>query len=189
MIDYVGDLSRRDAELLCALAKRAERILEFGAGASTQIFAAYGRGGICCVETDPAWIVKTRRNLARLEIEHRVAFHRFDAFRLSGSYDLVFVDGVDELRAHFAFLAWPALTVGGAMCFHDTRRTVPHGFSKTTDIQNALAVVERHSPEVDRMVLNQDDSNITVVVKRAPLLVEDWNVVERRTPKQIGLEP
>ncbi len=50
-----------------------------------------------------------------------------------------------------------------------------------------LAIVDRHSTEVDRVVLNQDDSNISVVTKRLPLIYEDWNQVEGRTPAQIGI--
>lgn len=192
MIDYVGDLSRRDAELLRELAQRSPRILEFGAGASTQIFAAYGRGIVESVDTDPTWIERTKRNLTALgliapNLSRPFVFHRFEQFRPTPPYDLIFVDGVDELRAAFAFLTWPALAVGGVMAFHDTRRTAPHGASLTSDVQNVCALIERHSPEIDGVVLNQHDSNTTVVTKRAPLALEDWNAIEGRTLAQIGL--
>jgi predicted O-methyltransferase YrrM len=187
VIDYVGDLSRADARLLRALAEQSEFILEFGCGASTQIFAAYGRRSVDAVETDPAWIEKTRRNLAALDIRRPVAFTSYLEFRPTRFYDLVFVDGIDELRQAFALAIWPSLSVDGLMAFHDTRRTEPHGESTTTDVQNVCAVIERYSTEIASVEFNRDDSNITVVAKRAPLPYEDWNLAERRTLQQIGL--
>lgn len=187
MIDYVGDLSRNDAVLLRSLAERSARILEFGCGASTQIFAAYGCGSVDSVETHPEWIEKTRRNLARLAIDKPVTFHSYARFTPVPHYDMIFVDGIDELRLPFALLTWTSLAVGGAVCFHDTRRTTPHGDSMMSDIANVCVIVERHALEVDRVVLNQDDSNVTVVTKREPLLLQDWNAAEERTPEQIGI--
>lgn len=195
MIPYIGDLSIADAELLRELAGRSDHVLEFGAGASTQIFAAYSRGAVIdSVETEPEWIEKTERNIVRLclaprgDVAYRVRFHLYQKFLPAGPYDLVFVDGIDELRSPFAFLTWPELAVGGRMAFHDTRRTAPHGDSPTSDVQNVCALIERYSPEIARVVLNENDSNTTVVTKRAPLLVEDWNAREGRTLAQIGLE-
>jgi predicted O-methyltransferase YrrM len=187
MIPYVGDLSRADAELLRSLACRSTRILEFGAGASTQIFATYGSGVVYSVEMDPAWIERTARNLKALRVRQRVDFRGPHDALPFGSFDLIFIDSTDELRAGFAFCSWKMLAVGGKMCFHDTRRTKPHGASTTTDVQNVCAIIERHSSEIDSVVLNQRDSNITVVTKRAALLYEDWNVAEERTLEQIGL--
>ena len=194
MINYIGDLSRADAELLRVFAEKADRILEFGVGASTQIFAAYARcGPVHSVETDPTWIEKTQRNLIRLDEAQPgaikpVLFYLYESYRLSWGFDLIFIDGVDELRQDFALLTWAALEPGGAMLFHDTRRSIPHGDSPTTDLQNALAVVDRFALEVDRVLLNHADSNITIVRKRlVPLVLEDWNEVEGRALEQIGL--
>lgn len=190
MIDYIGDLSRADAAVLAALASRAFRILEFGAGASTQIFSVYGAGVVHSVETDPGWIAKTTRNLARFPHGRSVTFHDYDTFLPEPvGYDLVFVDGVDELRAAFAFCTWGFLDPRGVMAFHDTRRTVPHGLSLTSDVENVCELLRRHPLEVDRVEWNRDDSNTTVVAKRrTPLVLEDWNAVEGRTLAQIGLE-
>src|SRR5258705_6694 len=123
MIPYVGDVSRRDAELLRELAERSNRIVEFGAGASTQILAAYARGEVESVETQPSWIAKTQGHLGALGIARPVTFHNYEDFQPSGPYDLVFVDGLNELRLPFACLAWPAIAIGGVLCLHDTRRT------------------------------------------------------------------
>lgn len=193
MIDYVGDLSRNDAEILRVLARQSRRILEFGCGASTQIFAAFGAGPVHSVETDPAWIEKTQRNILALDLKdpriskHPVVFHPYETFSPDQGFDLMFVDGIDELRQEFAISMWPFLEVGGRMCFHDTRRTRPHGVSPTSDVQNVCALIERYSPEIDSVAFNLGESNTTVVSKRAPLLLEDWNVAEGRTDEQIGI--
>lgn len=189
MIPYIGCVSREDAFLLQSLAERSDRILEFGSGASTQIFAQYCCGTVESVETDLSWVVKTKRSLAALGIRGAVTFHGFSSFKPHGKYDLILIDNVDELRQEAALLSWPFLSLGGWMCFHDTRRTTPHGPSTTTDVQNACAVVARYSTEVASVVLNQNDSNTTVITKRrSPLLYVDWMVSEGRTPAQMGLD-
>lgn len=188
MIAYIGDLSARDAQVLRDLAEQALDILEFGVGASTQIFAAYGGGTVESVETDPAWIARTRGNLKKLGLGARaVAFFNYASFSPCGPYDVIFVDGVDELRRDFAFRTWPYLMTGGVMAFHDTRRVMPHGGASWSDVQNVCALLEKFSTEIDRVEFNRSDSNTTVVRKRAPLLYEDWNAVEGRTPEQIGI--
>lgn len=185
MIDYIGDVSRRDAELLRALAERSDRILEFGCGASTQILAAYGRGGVTSVDTETAWIDKTQRNLVALNskypgtFKHAVGFHLYEVFRPSWEFDLIFVDGLGALRLPFAIKTWPALAPDGVMAFHDTRRPA--------DVAKVCDFIRLHSTEIDRIVMNAADSNITVIYKRVPLLLEDYNAIEGRTPAQLGL--
>jgi len=192
MIPYVGDLSSRDADLLRLLASRSDRILEFGVGASTQIFAAYGCGKVESVDTSAEWIAKTAANLNTLEARgfdlRPVTFRGYAAFRPVAKYDLIFVDGLNELRLPFALLTWPALIDGGFMCLHDTRRTAPYGNAKTSDVQHVCAIIERHSAEIDTIALNQNESNTTVIAKRSPLLLEDYNAIEGRTRQQLGLE-
>ena len=187
MIDYVGDLSKADAELLRDYAQNSGRILEFGAGASTQILASYCRGTVTTVETDQRWIEKTRIRLVTLGVEHLVSFRSYDEFSPAGTYDLIFVDGIDPLRQPFALKTWRFLKVGGAMLFHDTRRTIPHGGSSTTDIQNVCALIEKHSAEIELAMINEEGSNISALHKRDPLLYVDWNQVEGRTNEQIGI--
>jgi predicted O-methyltransferase YrrM len=188
MIPYIGCVSREDATLLQSLAERADRILEFGSGASTQIFAEYGRGTVDSVETDPAWVERTKRNLAILDIKGPVTFHDARSFKPRGAWDLIFVDCVDDMRESAALMSWPHLAVGGVICFHDTRRTVPHGTCETSDVQHVCAVVAAFSPEIASVILNQNDSNTTVITKRLPLLYENWQVSEGRTDAQMGLQ-
>lgn len=190
MIDYIGDISKNDAAVLEHLARAAYRILEFGVGASTQVMAVTGVGSIHTLDTNMDWIKRTEQNLAKFRPLHRlVTFGWYASFEYAPpTYDLIFVDGVDRERFNFAFNAWPILNPGGVMAFHDTRRLTPYKDETTTDIQKALAIVQRYSPEVLQVELNWGKSNITLIRKRhdGPLLEEDWNFVEGRTPAQRG---
>ena len=186
MIDYIGCVSREDAKVLRLLAEQADRLLEFGSGASTQIFRAYCPGAVYSVETDAAWIAKTLANLRKLNLAG-VDFRLYAEFVPMGTYDVIFVDGVDERRLEFAIAMWPYLDVDGVMAFHDTRRTKPHGLSKTSDVQNVCALLERFSTEISGVSVNDSDSNTTLVFKRRPLTYVDWQKVEGRTDAEMGL--
>lgn len=184
---YIGDLSSQDAQLLAEMAKGAEDILEFGAGASTQIFAqaAPATCRITSIETDPRWIERTRRNLALLGVTRPVTFRSWKEWltasaAMPGVFDLIFDDGVDKLRAKFAMHAWPLLRIGGKFLFHDTRRS--------KDAKNVNALLAKHYLEVDTVAFNTRSSNITVLIKKAPEPWVDWNVVERRAKWEYGHE-
>jgi len=187
MIPYIGDLSRADATLLAHLARDAGNILEFGVGASTQLFAAYGAQRVTSVDTSAEWIAKTKRNLAMLGIERPVRFVLYDEFEPVERFDLVFVDGLNELRLPFAFRTWSALAPGGRMAFHDTRRSEAHGAAETSDVSNVCSVAQLHWLEIRRIDVNRWRSNTTVITKRVPLVLENWNRTEGRTPEQIGI--
>ena len=179
---YIGDISREDAQLLSRFAAGARRILEFGAGASTHVLAQTVPEGaeIVTVETEKAWVERTRKNLKVLGITRDVQFVRYRGFwrTVHGPFELIFDDGIDRLRGDFAERAWPLLSVGGAFLFHDTRRR--------RDARTALRFVEHVFLEVGSVHLNAEGSNITVVRKQAPLQYADWNVVERRARWEYG---
>ena len=181
MIPYIGDISKNDAELLAGLAASATNILEFGVGASTQVMAQYKMGTMISLETDPAWIDKTRKNLIRLGIPNdAVDFRPYEGFPVDPSerFDLIFDDGVDRYRREFALKAWPLLSVGGTFCFHDTRRT--------GDVLNVCALLGAISAEVLLVKFNENHSNITTIVKKQAEHFEDWNVIEKRAAWQTG---
>jgi len=179
---YIGDISREDARLLARSASGARRILEFGAGASTQVLAQSAPEGaeIVTVETKSEWVERTRENLRRLGISREIRFVPYRGFwrAVQGPFELVFDDGVDRLRADFAERAWPMLAVGGEMMFHDTRRP--------RDARVALRQVERVFLEVASIHLNPEGSNLTVVRKQAPQKYVDWNVAEGRSRWEYG---
>jgi len=86
---YVGDLSREDSEMLAALAREARRILEYGVGASTQIFAQSAAPGtdVLSLDTEDYWIHRTRAILEEMVPGHGVRLHRFQ--RLTELDDLI----------------------------------------------------------------------------------------------------
>jgi len=179
---YIGDISREDAALLARTAAGARRILEFGAGASTQVLAQTAPEGaeIVTVETKPEWVERTRANLKRLGIARELRFVPYRGFwrTVQGPFEMIFDDGIDRLRADFAERAWPMLAVGGCMLFHDTRRP--------RDARTALRQVERVFLEVASVHLNPEGSNLTVVRKQALQAYVDWNVAEGRARWEYG---
>ena len=187
---YVGDLSQQDAGIIERYASQDRgNVLEFGAGASTQIIAqALARSGtaaiLTSIETDPAWIDVTAARLRRMGVINRVRFLSYADWlaALGGPYDLIFDDGVDKLRLDFALRAWPLLRVGGAMLFHDTRRPVDAG--------NVLELARSNYLEIREIRFNEPhegtSSNITAVVKKAREPYVNWNHAERRERWQIG---
>lgn len=168
-IRFVGDLSLEDASVLVEAGRSARRILEFGAGGSTQIFAQCMPKHFVSVETDPEWIRKTEQNLSRIQSKTKPEFVPYDLV-LKAEYDLIFVDGVDQLRRSFAIRTWPWLSVGGVMVFHDTRRL--------KDFENVAFVAQSFFSEVRSIEVNVNDSNITLVKKRIPLPYVNWNYTE-----------
>jgi hypothetical protein len=193
MIKYVGDLSKADAYLLARLARESPCILEFGAGASTMIFAqAVSLGGsITCVETSPWWIEATQKKLIELENAVRVMpkfYTSFDAAfsadfpTILANVDLIFDDGIDEQRRSFALHTWGCLVPGGAMAFHDTRRI--------SDVRNVLALIEAKFESIGDVSFNAEGSNITIVHKRrVSVRYENWHDVEGKQRWQSGYEP
>jgi tRNA A58 N-methylase Trm61 len=183
---YVGDLSVQDVNLLCTLSRSANSILEFGVGASTQILAqaAPTFANITSVETDPEWISRTKAILDLIKSSHRIEFKTYDEWRegidnkIPAQYDLIFNDGVDNLRADFAERSWPLLSIGGYLVFHDTRRS--HDFS------NVLNFCQQHYLEINDVKINANSSNLTLMTKKLPEPYVNWNAVENRSVTMAG---
>ena len=168
-IKFVGDLSTSDAHILARVGAD-KYVLEFGSGGSTQIFAQVAKS-VVSVETDEAWIARTQDNLGLLDSPAEVAFMPFEAMRYDQPYDVIFVDGVPDKRLQFALAAWPCLTKGGVMLFHDTRRS--------EYMREVAWLMQVHFAEVSSVVINEADSNLTLLHKRhAPLHYVNWNDVE-----------
>jgi Methyltransferase domain len=121
----VGELSALDVGVLAGLARQSHRVLEFGAGGSTTVWAQFcpPRASITCVETNMEWTNRTIEMLQRLEARADVAFLSFDAWREKFTahhwFDLIFIDGASE-RIGVSEASWPMLMPGGKMVWHDT---------------------------------------------------------------------
>jgi predicted O-methyltransferase YrrM len=196
-MNYLGDLSKNDYELLKTLGSNSKNILEFGVGASTQILRNFSDGNITSLETSPFWIDITKKNLIFLKIEKYISFSLYEEFDAGGKkYDLIFNDGVDSLRNEFGIKFWQNLEIGGIIAYHDTRRR--------QDIQNVINLINSFKDEIESIVFNKNNSNITVIKKKAKdgiffndiidlnkILSEfsyyDWNDAEKKIRLKYGI--
>lgn len=192
MIDYIGDISEQDAEVLKAWAEDSKNILEFGVGASTQVLGAYTQGKLLSIDTERSWMEKTAVHLQRLRIEvgkvrilpYDMVMNDISFANANGnvipSFDLVFDDGVDNLRRDFAFNIWPHIVPNGWLLFHDQRRK--------QDWDNAAALIDKYWQEIGLVYYNHEDSNITCIQKRAtPAIYDNWQLSEGNPPSKYGL--
>lgn len=178
MINFIGDLSKEDAGILEWFGSQSKKILEFGAGGSTQIFAQCMPEVLISVETSQEWIDKTKRNIERFRPCTDPVFVSFGSHP-HHQYDLIFVDGVWDLRKTFAQATWPLLKVGGHMIFHDTRRSF--------DAQNVFLTTMMYFDEISSIVMNVDNSNCTVVTKEEKIEYVNWNHSEGKPLWMYGI--
>ena len=183
---FVGDLSDADAAVLARYARRATRILEFGVGGSTQIFAQLAPN-VTSIDTSQEWIKITRARVSKLGASNRVTFASYNAWSRGDHdqrYDLVFVDGDPSLRGKFILRAWPLLCTGGIVLAHDTR--------KIRYIEDVLIpLLSRFHNEIQVVRLNvkasrKQSSNITTIRKKADEPYENWHVVEGKPRWRYG---
>ena len=94
-MNYIGDLSKYDYEILKNLSLESNNMLEFGVGASTQILRNFSNGNLTSIETSSFWIDMTKKNLKYLNIEKDINFLLYEDFKpKSEKYDFIFNDGV-----------------------------------------------------------------------------------------------
>lgn len=179
-IKFLGDLSLEDGDVLARYAKQSNKILEFGCGGSTHIFSQSGASLVVSVDTSSDWINRTKLRLIDLPNKTVPYFWDYDGFFSQGMgifYDLIFVDGVDNLRRDFAIRTWDLLSPDGVMIFHDTRRFV--------DAQNAAWIYQLHSNSIKLIEVNCPgsngiSSNITVIHKKPHEGYVNWHEVEKK---------
>lgn len=177
-IAFNGDLSLEDASLLVSYGIQSSAILEFGSGGSTQIFAQCMPQALVSVETSSHWAKKTHENIKKLDRKTPARFFEYGLYP-KDDYDLVFVDGLQELRREFAIDSWPLLNPGGVMIFHDTRRF--------EYFQDAAWVAQLYFYELDRMDVNIDGSNLTILHKCKPKKYVNWNETENKPAWAYGI--
>jgi len=173
---FIGDLSKSDAELLEQLARVSTRILEFGMGGSTQIFAQ------CCnavtsLDTSQKWLDRTKKILEQLPAHPTKLLRYGNKGTVSGSFDLIFDDGHPMWRLDFARWAWPLLRTGGKLLVHDTR--VRH-------INVVCELLHEFKNEIESVEVNKDGSNITVITKKPREPYSNWNKDEEKEEWECG---
>jgi hypothetical protein len=178
MFQFVGDLSREDAALLQNHALASVKILEFGAGGSTQIFAQCCPQLLVSVETSIHWLRLTGYRIDQFKKKTLPTFVKYGEYPKT-EYDLIFVDGLDHLRRDFAFQSWRHLSNDGCLIFHDTRRD--------PDIDIAATFIKFHWNEIDSVEVNKDNSNCTVITKKKYLPYENWQETEGKKDYEYGL--
>ena len=190
---FIGLLSDEDAELLERYASNAPRILEFGMGGSTHIFAQClgASGSLTSVETDARWITRVHGDLAKLGFggDRRITLMDHDAWRSRRDtmrpFDLVFVDGAADLRRPFAVDAWRRLAPGGFLLVHDTRNLrVPR------DLETVLHLARTNLYEVDELRLNEKwgdrPSNLSALRRKIAEPWVDWTKASDKPQWRFG---
>lgn len=182
-LQFIGDLSKQDADIIRTYARNASSILEFGAGGSTQIIcrAKKRTTQFISIDTSREWIDRTKKNLQLLSIKADVTFSLYRDWEHSTAgktFDLIFNDGFTSCRTDFAIQAWDYLSVGGSFLIHDTRTG--------RYIRTVAVVVKKHYLEIDSLFANTNHSNITVIKKKAKEPYSNWNRDETKQPWEYG---
>jgi|APCry1669188970_1035186.scaffolds.fasta_scaffold107434_1 predicted O-methyltransferase YrrM len=171
---FTGDISLQDADILVQYSNQSKSILEFGAGASTQLFAQSGADYIVSVELVTYWSELTKKRLTQIQNATPVVF--IDNFsNIRHDFDLIFVDGQDSLRKEFAITTWKLLKPNGIMIFHDTRRA--QDFVQATEVaqffHNEISNIEVNAKASDNV-----SSNMTILHKKEFEPYINWNYSE-----------
>lgn len=176
---YIGSLSKGDALILAECAYKASKVLEYGVGASTQIFAQHCSQGssITSLDTKQEWIETTKKVLIELDPPNKIEFGLVSNYlknkKPSNQFDLIYIDGYTPQRRGFAESTWDELKVGGVMVFHDTRRIGDQSVV-------ASFIGEKYS-EISNIIMNPSHSHMTIIHKTAKREYFDWNKTERKS--------
>lgn len=179
----VGELSALDVGVLINLARQSHRVLEFGAGGSTTIWAQFCPpvSEVVSVETAPEWTHRTMDMLAKLDCASEVGFLLIDDWREHvrprSWYDLIFIDGASE-RIGVSEATWPLLMPGGKMVWHDT-----HGPPLGAMVFEWMA---KHNLEIGDV---HCESALTIATKCVERNIGDVRAFERRELWESGHAP
>lgn len=165
-----ADLSRADVRVIHRLGVGV-RVVEFGAGGSTLMFALMGVRSIVSFETSDRWMSLTRKRL-------KIAGYDPSVVRRAGrkppialpKADLYFIDGRRDLRP-----LWIQHAVEKALspiiAIHDSRRDM----GDLSFLFRPPAV-----QHLDRIDMHPLDSNLMVIYLREnPVRWENWNLTEK----------
>lgn len=175
---FVGDISRADAAVLTAFGRDAQHVLEFGVGGSTLILSQIS--SLLTIDTEQHWIDLVRERAAALEIRQPAYRLYSDLDSCDGPFQLIFDDGVTELREEFAWKTWGKLENGGWLLVHDTTTPV--------ELEWVMRFCSKHHQEIDAVLVNYSGSNITAIRKNPIRQYENWNEAEGRSRWEWGAE-
>lgn len=182
--DAIGDLSKADKEHLKRLAETHTRILEAGVGASTQILTHFTKGEVMAYDTSKEWLYRIRDTVfPKVGVIGKCNFRYYDVgtTKLTGRYDLTFVDIEWAFRLEFALKAWPLIVPGGKLVMHDARRS--------KDIGNALQFAATKYREIEAIEICPNDTNLIVFIKRDKRAdFVNWHKEERMSKEQLGID-
>ena len=183
-INFIGDLSKQDVAVLIKYTQKASNILEFGVGGSTQLVCKNKNKSakFISVDTLQVWIDITLKNLQLLSIDPDVTFFLYDTWEQSiegMTFDLIFDDGFEDLRIDFALKAWRYLNVGGSLLIHDTRTI--------KCVRYVELMLDNYYLEIYLLLVNTNNSNITVINKKAIEPYSNWNIDENKQPWNLDI--
>lgn len=182
--EVIGDLSKADKEQLKRLAETHSRIMEAGVGASTQILTHFTKGKVTAYDTSKEWLSRIRDTVfPKVGVKGECSFRYYDAgtTKLTGKYDMVFVDIEWVFRLEFALKAWPLIVPGGKLVFHDARRS--------KDIGNALQFAAVKYRELESVEVCPGESNLILFTKRDKRIdFVNWHESEGMTDEQLGID-
>ena len=166
-----ADLSRADVVLLCTLCKD-RRIIEFGSGGSTVLLARVATQ-IDSYETDAHWI-----KLVQDRLDRETAKLCPINIHLTGQTvpkkvpraDVLFVDGVSNLRNMWVEAALQRRLFVHAVIVHDSRRP----------LKQLQCLLEWPSTaHIHRITYHAQDSNCLIIaLRKRPVQYKNWNLTE-----------
>lgn len=173
---YIGSLSVQDAIILYELSQNKNKILEFGSGASTQIFAQQNTNNyICSIDTKKEWLNVTKDFIKNeLLINKDIDFLEYkNKETIKEKFDLIYNDGFAPKRLDFALWSWNKLSSNkGLYLLHDGKRP--------GEINILCTLLNKYSNEISNIKVNPNKSNIICIEKKMPEPYQNWNEVEKR---------
>lgn len=166
-----GDLSRQDVVTLCAECDN-KKVVEFGMGGSTLLLARCASELVSC-ETHPNWFEVTHNRLKQIKDKtNNIELHKnIDSVNMNKMYDVVFVDGVDNMRLPFA-----------NKFINNTKKIIFHDSRRLNDFDLALQFMRTHYQRILEAKFHANNSNLIIItLNDHPVVWENWNETERRT--------
>jgi hypothetical protein len=171
-----ADLSRADVVALWELAAQ-KRVVEFGAGGSTALFARTA-ASLYTYDTSPQWLAVAKRHVDKLRQTETLCTVEYRHCPAAGvppkiaRGDLLFIDGYTPTRAAWMKAALER-QLAPVIVAHDTRRLQP--------VRSFAALLEWPlTAWIDSVHYHYQGSNLLVVrLRDKPVQYSNWNQTEK----------